>query len=397
MKITTLQSYKINIILLTLVCSFGFYLSFVSGYGSDEDTLPLIGAFESMLSGDRVMASRFTPYPVAEIGIGFLSYQLGCWAANSVTFFFVILGCSLFYISLKKKYDFNDLVLFIILCLSSPVLFFDNIEPIDYSWAFVFLAIGTFFLKKKYFDLAVIFFGICIGTRINFVIFVLFIIYYLEISKEEKKTRKVLIFLGSFFIGGLFYLTIWFQHGFGIEWLTAVTPNNQGIFGLAARFFYKIITSVTLLSFIFLSVILFITIKDKKFIQLFHFKNSKLILSLIFSNLILFFFIPAEISYLQPFLICLYFFVYNNFDKKIIYILILINFFSWFVDVDFLKIKYKSKNKCNNVEAVDANVNIHIKHGRYFEFVNSRDKIKCWIRDDSIRSKKILSGKALKK
>ena len=396
MKITNQQRYKIHIFLLTLVCSFGFYLSFVSGYGSDEDTLPLIGAYESMMSGDRVMASRFTPYPVAEIGIGFLSYQLGSWAANFVTFSFIIFGCTLFYVSLNKKYELNDLFLFLILCLSSPVLFFDNIEPIDYSWAFFFLALGTFFLKKKYFDLAIIFFGICIGTRINFVLFVLFAIYFLETNNLENKTRRILIFLGSFFIGGLFYLTIWFQHGFGIEWLTAVTPNNQGIFGLTARFFYKVITSITFSSFIFLSVFFYIIIKNKKFVHLLKFKNSKLIVSLIFSNLILFFFIPAEISYLQPFLICLYFFIYSNFDKKIIYILIIINFFSWFVDIDILKIKYKSKDECNNIEAIDASVNINFKHGRYFEFINSRDKIKCWLKDDSIRSKKILSGKALK-
>ena len=45
------------------------------------------------------------------------------------TFIFIIAGCALFYISLNKNYDLNALTLFLILCLSSPVLFFDNIEP----------------------------------------------------------------------------------------------------------------------------------------------------------------------------------------------------------------------------------------------------------------------------
>jgi hypothetical protein len=396
MKIKILNKQVFELLILLILVSFGIYLSLISGYGSDEDTLPLIGAFESMMGGEKIMASRFTPYPVAEIGIGFLSYQLGSWAANLLTFIFIIIGCSFFYVSLCKKYNLNDLILFLIICLSSPVLFFDNIEPIDYSWAFVFLAIGTFFLKKKYFELAVVFFGISIGTRINFILFIFFIIFFFQYSPVIKKPRKVLIFLASFFIGGLFYLTIWFQHGFGIEWLTAVTPNNQGLLGLLARFFYKTFMSITLLSMIFIMIVLFFFLTKNKIKNFLDFENSKLILGIIISNLTLFFFIPAEMSYLQPFLICLYYLVYKLVNKKIVYLLIVLNFFSWFVDFDFLNIQYKTEDKCNNVEAISANFQFHLNKGRLFEFLGSRNKISCWIHDDSVRSKKILSGDALK-
>ena len=84
-----------NIFLIILIFT-GIFLSFIGGYGSDEDTLALIGAYESMMGGERVMASRFTPYPVAEIGIGFLSYQFGSIAANFTTFIFIILSCLFF-------------------------------------------------------------------------------------------------------------------------------------------------------------------------------------------------------------------------------------------------------------------------------------------------------------
>jgi hypothetical protein len=391
-----LKVLKLEFLLLAVIF-FGVYLSFVSGYGSDEDTLALIGAFESMLSGGRVMASRFTPYPVAEIGIGFLSYQLGSWAANLTTFIFLIAGCVLFYIGLNKKYSLNDLTVFLILCLSNPILFFDNIEPIDYSWALVSLGAGIFFLKKRYFELAVILFGICIGTRINFVLFIFFIIFFYQFNNKIKIQRKIIIFLGSFFIGGLFYLTIWFQHGFGIEWLTAVTPNNQGILGLIARFFYKTIMSITFLSSLLISIMFFLFFKNNKIKKLIYFENYQLVLSVIISNLVLFFVIPAEMSYLQPFLIALYFLIIKIFDKKIIYCLIFLNFFSWFVDIDTIQIQYKSNDKCNNVEAVSANFKFRIDQGRLFSFLESRDKIKCWIRDDEWgRSKKILNGEALK-
>ncbi len=382
-------------VLLIILCV-GIFLSFTSGYGSDEDTLPMIGAFESMKGGDRIMASRFTPYPVAEIGIGFLSYYLGSWAANLATFSFIVFGCLFFFLSLKNKYSLNELILFLILCLSSPILFFDNIEPIDYSWAFFFLALGMFSLKKNFFELAIIFFGISIGTRINFVLFVPFIIFFFSYRNPLNNHKKFILFLCSFFVGGLFYLPIWFQHGFGLEWLTAVTPNNQGTLGLLARFFYKSIMSLTLITFIFIMFNFLKIFLNKSFFLKNNFSNNKLLYGIIISNLFLFFFIPAEISYLQPLLISLFFLCFMIFEKKIILFIIFLNFFSWFLQIDFLNIKYKSNDKCNNIEAISAKIDFSIKTGKLFEFLDSRKKIKCWVKDDSPRSLKILNGDALK-
>ena len=121
-----IHTYFLAIISITVLL-FGVYLSYVGGYGSDEDTLPLIGAFESMMGGKNLMASRFTPYPVAEIGIGFLSYNFGSFASNLFTFLFFVFGIIFFYIGVNKKFDNKTFLLFFILCISNPVLFFDNL------------------------------------------------------------------------------------------------------------------------------------------------------------------------------------------------------------------------------------------------------------------------------
>ena len=55
----------------------GTYLQF--GYGSDEDTLPMIYVFESKLNTGTFVSSRFTGNPVAEIGIGFLAKSIPLW------------------------------------------------------------------------------------------------------------------------------------------------------------------------------------------------------------------------------------------------------------------------------------------------------------------------------
>lgn len=382
---------NLNNILLIFLLFGGILFSFIGGYGSDEDTLALIGAYESMLGGGKLMASRFTPYPVAELGIGFLSYQFGSWSVNLLTFIFMFLSGIFFYLGIDIKFKNKNIILFLILILSNPVLYFDNLEPIDYSWALLPLCLGLFFLKKKYYEIAIIFFGISIGSRIYFFLFLIPIIFLFSEYYKVNLTRKVLIFLGSFFIGGLFYLPFWFESGFSLHWLTAATPYDQGFTGIISRFFYKIIMSFSFITFFCIIFLLFINLK-----KLNNLKYSKILIGIILINLIIFLFIPAELSYLQPSLLAFYFLIFLNFKKQLIYSLICLHFLSWVIEFKPLKIYYKSNDICNNVEAVSADINPSLQKGRLFQYINSRDKIKCWIKNDDSRSLKILRGDALK-
>ena len=103
MRTKLFDHYKIYVFILSILIIFGFYLCFIGGYGSDEDTLPMIYVFESRLFEGKFVSSRFTSYPVPEIGIGFLSYYFGSWAANSVTFLLHIAGLSFIFLSFFKK------------------------------------------------------------------------------------------------------------------------------------------------------------------------------------------------------------------------------------------------------------------------------------------------------
>ena len=79
-------------IFLFLIVVVGIYFCFIGGYGSDEDTLPMIYVFEAKLHDGRFVSSRFTGNPVAELGFGFLSYFFGSWASNLSTYLFLLLG-----------------------------------------------------------------------------------------------------------------------------------------------------------------------------------------------------------------------------------------------------------------------------------------------------------------
>lgn len=373
--------------IIFLIILFGFYLCFIGGYGSDEDTLPMLYVFEARLADGRFVTSRFTSYPIPEIGIGFLSYFFGSFAVNSVTFLFHILGLLLIYFSLNKKIDFYKLNLFLILSLSSPILFFENLEPMDYSWAFLFFSLGTFFYSRKIFELAILGFGFAIGCRINFLIFIIIFIYFYNFRENISLKKKALIFLNIFVIGGLFYLPIWFDNGFGLNWITAARPIEQGFFGLVARFSYK---SVMTFGLIQLILILYF------FAKLRINKNSEVraLIFLTISNFALFLYIPAEKSYLQPAIIFVNLILIDQFSKKIIMLLIFFNFMSWIVSYDFLKINYKDDSLCAPKHAISASFQLNFSKGAVKNFYESREMIACWVNINTERGKRIIEGKS---
>ena len=204
--------------------------------------------------------------------------------------------------------------------------------------------------------------------------------------------RRITIFTSIFFISGLFYLPIWYDNSFSLDWLTAARPTEQGLIGIFSRFFYKIFLAIGLIQLI----LIFVTFLRSKIIILNFYKN-KVIFFVILLNTLLFLYIPAELSYLQPAIIFLYFFITKYFDKRTIYLIIFLNFFSWLINYNFLEIKYKSYEICASKEAISARVKFTLERGAYKNFLETRKMIECWAYDTyEERSKKILSGKALK-
>jgi hypothetical protein len=383
-----IEKYLSSFLILSFVL-FGFYLCYIGGYGSDEDTLPMLYVFEARLADGRFVTSRFTSYPIPEIGLGFLSYFFGSFAANSVTYFFNLLGLAFIYYSFQKKIDIEKFKLFLILSLSSPILFFENLEPMDYSWAFLFFSLGTFFFSRKIFELAILGFGFAIGCRINFVIFILLFIYFYNFKENINFKKRSLIFLNTFIIGGLFYLPIWFDNSFNLSWITAARPTEQGLLGLFARFTYKSIMTFGLIQLI---LILYFLLK----LKFNKYSDAKLLIILTISNFALFLYIPAEKSYLQPAIIFLNLILIEKLNKLIVILLIVFNLISWVVSYDFLKITYKDNSKCGTKHAISASFEFNFSKGAVNNFYDTRNMIYCWANTNTKRGKRIIEGKSTK-
>jgi hypothetical protein len=386
---------KIFYFVTFLLVLFGVYLSYIGGYGSDEDTLPMIGTFEAILNSGAIMTSRFTGYPVAEFGIGFLSHYFGSFYANIVTFLLLIISLIFIYLtfSLNKFNSKNLLPIFLVLCLSNPIIFFENLEPIDYSWSLAPFALGCFFYKKKQYELSLLFFCISIGARLNFALFIIFFVIFFKENENFNFKKKAIFLFCCIFFGCLFYLPTWYTFKFTFDWVSAARPLEQGYYGLFARFSYKIIHLFTILSFILILIYMF----NKKI--LIRLLNDKLILSLFVSNLLLFLWIPAELSYVLLGLILFYFFLIKNLSTKKILFIILLNFSTWLVQFDFLEVKYRDYvDHCSSSFAVSAEFKLIKKDGWIDYYYDSRKRISCWLGDDinSPRGQKILNGEALK-
>jgi hypothetical protein len=381
-----LHNVNKNFLLLILFMPFvlGIYLCYIGGYGSDEDTLAMINSFESILFTGHYQSSRFTGYPVAEIIIGFFSLYFGSFYINLVIYLSFIISLFFIFLTFENKESIKlytkKFILFLIFCISNPILYFDNIEPVDYSLAFLFFSLGTFLYSKKLFQLSYIFFIICLGSRLNFAIFVIiFIIFFnfknIKVSNQEKLNSIILILFG----GSLFYVPIWFINNFGFDWLTSARPTDQGIFGLFGRFIYKTYQVFGVISSFIIFCIFIKIFKSSNF--KFEYKN-KLLLLIILSNLLIFLYIPAEYSYIQPAVILTYLYILNNLKNyNWVYLLVFFNFISWFVNIDLIEKKFENNNYsiCSTVHAIDAKIKFSFQPGYFEKYLKSRNNILCLI------------------
>ena len=373
-------------ILIILLVSFGASLAVKANYGADNDTYGMLFTFDSLISGNGYSPSRFTGYPVAELLIGAVSFQFGSWLANLGSFSLICIAFIFLYKSLNKdNFDFR-FALFFALCVTNPVLFFDNLAPMDYSIAIFFFSLGLFFLKKNDQLFSILFFGISIGSRPNFLFFCLAAIFFLKSSTVSSAWRKLYLASATIFIGSLFYFPIWFESGLGVSWITAVQPLNQGYVGIISRFIYKTWMAVGLIVF---PLVLYLL--KTNFSKLRKIEDLNFIFIFITVNLVIYLSIPADRSYLQPALIFLCFLVSFLSVKNILFILTL-NLISWVILIMPFNFTFKSNNPCDPIEVIGARLSPHLEAGEYFIYMSGQNKSVCFQDYVKNRSKELISG-----
>lgn len=390
----------IAVALAIAVC---IHLAVTTNYGGDNDTYLILSTFLHLLKSGVYNPSRFTGYPVAEVGIGYLAWLGGSALSNLGTYLLFLASALLIPFSLRRRISFGRYLAFLALALTAPVLAFDNIQSMDYAWALFFWAAGCVCLRR--FNnkmLAVVSMALSIGSRPSFA---LFAVGAIVLTGWEDRDRRLPswrfpasiagFLLATLFAGGLFYLPNWFGHSFGLSWISSAPPDGQGLTGLVARFVYKTAAAIGLLQTAVLGIYMaarWLALRrgsqpERSRPAATNKTNpdddARFLLGVMALNLLLFMRMPVELSYLQPFLICLFLLLASSKAKHLpvlIGALILLNLFNWIAEPEILAISYQPAGLCGPVVAEGAQIRPALLPGRVEAFVGAQRLAECHMR-----------------
>ena len=396
------NSFILGIFILGVIFSFYQASNF-----SDGDAFSLILSYLNYIDEGIYNPSRGAyGHPIPELIVGYISYNLGTTFSNVFCFTLFFSSILIFFKTFFKEKRYNK-VLFLLLFISNSYLFFENTTSSDYPFAVFFFSIGFFFLFNRKYLYCSIFFAFCIASRANFVIFIypIILIFYLNSKNSLSFFEYIKINFIITIIGILFYVPVFQSNDFTLDFLQLplLTENNDpGWYGgpelkfssLAPRFIFKVYKILGVFSFliflIFLPSMIKKILKEKK-------GKEQIFLFIIFSNLLVFYFMPTKILILNPFIICVYLIIFRILDQKKIFFIILLNFLQWFVVYDFLDIKYKDKEICFAREAVSASFELNISHGHMFNYLKENKSNKyCFGKFMGKYKEPFINGYALK-
>lgn len=372
----------------------GLIVSYYKGYGDDLDSSGLVKVFINIYEKGYYSPSRFQGSFVSEIFYGPIAFFFGSFICNLFSYFFFLLAIYFIFKAYFDNYFFSkNIFLFILICFSNPVLFLDNTNISDSSLGLLLFSIGIFLLKKNNKFYSPIFFGLAIGTRFEYSLYV-FLILFLELIINKKLLRdykQIIIF--TYLIGFLFYVPLLINNKFG---LLAFSNNFiiMNLEGRLSRFVYK--TYLTIGNFSSL-LILFILFKNFKKLKNILILNKDLGIIILCSSLV-FIYMPTKTSIISLLVIFVYIILFKIINKTFLfYLLIIFNLAYYVTSYQIFEFEYKNLKKCDPIVAYNAKINFKFTNGYFFQRDNFlKNQIECSSKLLGNRSENFLNGKRLK-
>ena len=380
-------------ILFTIII--GIFICKIKGYGSDIDTYSLIKTFLNIIENGTYNPSRYYGHPIPEVLLGYLSYNFGAFITSFFCYLMFIFSLYFFYVSFSNDKKLDNLYIFILLCISNPILLFDNTNISDFQLSMFFFSAGIYASKKDVKIIVPLLFGLTIASRLSFTLFViLFLSYEYYFSNQKNKKQILFNLFYSLIIGSIFYLTVFYQSHLSLAFIKNTGGPPLNLLELIPRFFYKIYYLIGKFGFIFIIFIFFS--KVNKIYKIFVLSNFLYLF--IITNLLIFFFIPTKTAIISIFLIFLYIIIISNFNKKMIFFLIILNFISWFFSYEIININYKYKEICKPIQAISAKIDFKLTNGEFKKMIKkNEDIVFCHSKQFSSEiAEKYLNGKKIK-
>ncbi len=384
-----------NVIIIISLVLLGIQTSLYKGYGDDLDSHGLILSFISAYENGVYSPSRFYGSPFGELFYGYIGYNFGSYLGSFLSYCFFLFSIILIFSCYsKKKFNQKDLFLFILICLSNPVLYFDNTNFSDFPLSLFLFSAALYLFKKNLKIYSIIFFALTIATRANFaLLIIIFLIFEIFKNKKDYKSSLLVLFY-SLIISSLFYFPIFIQNKYSLSFISNEGGPDLTFESLTPRFLYKSYLSIGIFSSIF---ILYLFVLNMKKIKRLMFNEKDLVI-FIFLNLLVFYFMPTKTSIISLGIILLYVFLFKLVDKKkYIYPIIFLNFLFYIVSYQLFDFKYKYQGKCDPKEAIGAKFSLKISQGYYFKRTKiMRNQIFCASKQFGGKSQKYINGDRIK-
>lgn len=378
-------SNKIFLVLILLSVFLGFCLAITNSYGYDIDTYSMIYTFLNLIHNGTYIHSRLPGSPVAELGIGALAWLGGSKLTNSFNLILFLSSVILYPYIFKKNIKLTNYLSFLALCITSPLLLFENTHAMDYSWGLFFFILGSIiYSRTKYNFVSVLLFVLSIGSRFIYSLYIIPIFLFNVKEKSINTLSKRIIFtILTIFFSVLIFTPIWYFNNLSLDLLKTVSGDERAFMQMFGRFIYKNIMNFGLIQSLIISLLITKNLANKNKILWIKENNLFSILIIIFLNMIVFFKLPYEPMYLQISLISIYYiistgFEFKNINKIFIAGIISMNIFGWFKTIDIIQITYESNNACSSVNAIQAEPNLSLKKGKLDWLIDKNDDVICF-------------------
>lgn len=269
------------------------------GYGSDNDTYGVLDAGKYFLETGLYVPSRNPGCIVHEGSTLLLSRIGGSILTNLGTLIMSMIAVGSF-LYICERFAVPHYKYLTVLMIIHPLYWVNSTCTIDYLWALGFILAGFALCLDHRYALAGVLMGLAIGSRLSSFILVGGILALFLLRDREHRRQLYGGILLTGLIGGLCYVPSCASYNWTLDFLTPGIggPQLWTPHARLGRFFYKNIYFWGLPATIFLSVVIFLSIKnyqnllDKKWFDL-----SALSLLMILSYEALFLKYPVESEY----------------------------------------------------------------------------------------------------
>ena len=296
---------KYDVVHIAFLVILAAYLALAAfGFGNDNDTYGMIRCGRDLLERGVYHFSRPPGYLIPEIAIGYLSY-FGAYVCNLASVAFGVGTLIVFHKIIIRFLGTADALFVVVFVAVNPYYIIASTTSIDYVYSLFFGALSVLLMLRGKHFYAAIPIALCLSSRLAASLSVGLIYAYFILAgiAAGKKREAVESFLGgclALLLTILLYLPSYASVGNNMGFLTYGIGNWTFVEYLA-RFVYKNIFLFGLVPFLTVAGFIVFSAGGRE-TGLRRNLAGLFALAAVLVNEILFFKVPAEISYLLPIL-----------------------------------------------------------------------------------------------